>query len=414
MRKQKGRIELMKILQINVVCGNGSTGKIATDIYDILVKNGHECKIAYGRGEANNIPQQDAIRIGTDIDVKIHAGMTRLTDRTGFYSSKATRKLISEIEVYGPDVIHLHNIHGYFINIEILFEFLERYKKPVIWTLHDCWSFTGHCSYFDYVQCYKWKTQCNKCPQKTSYPKSSLLDNSKQNYIDKKRLFTSVEDMTIVTPSNWLAGLVKESYLGKYPVKVIPNGIDLEKFKPNKGKVRDLYHIGNKKMILGVANIWDKRKGFDDFIALSEILEPEYVIILVGLSEKQIANIPNNIIGVKRTTSVEELAQLYTQADIFLNPSVEETMGLVTVEALACGTPVIVYNATAIPEVVNSDSGIIIEKNNVRAIKNAIDEIVRSEKYDSEICILSARKYEKNKMFNKYLELYKHIGKGNI
>lgn len=399
-------VKIMKVLQINSVCGIGSTGKIATDIYDILIEQGHECRIAYGRYEARNIPTEHTIKIGTDLDVKIHALMSRITDRTGFYSRKSTKKFIQEIEAYQPDVIHLHNIHGYFINIEILFGFLERYKKPVIWTLHDCWSFTGHCSYFDYIKCYKWKTQCHNCPQKSAYPKSSLFDNSKKNYMDKRRLFTAVDNMTIVTPSKWLAGLVNESYLGKYPVKVIHNGIDLEIFKPRESDFRNRYHIEDKTIVLGVANIWDERKGFKDFIKLSSMLDNQYVIVLVGLSEQQYADLPENIIGIKRTQNAKELAEIYSTADVFVNPTYEDNFPTVNLEALACGTPVITYDTGGSKECLEKYSGKMIEQGNLEELKKEIRNYKHKNVNSAMDYLKKNESLNKAECFREYIKIY--------
>lgn len=345
----------MRILQINSVCGTGSTGRIATDMYDILKENGHECCIAYGRGDAP--AGYNTIKIGNKYDIYYHALMNRITDKHGFYSGAATKKFIKQVEEYNPDVIHIHNIHGYYINIEILFNYLKQSNKPVIWTLHDCWSFTGHCAHFTYVGCDKWKLGCYDCPQLDTYPSSKVFDNSKENYQNKRRLFTGVSNLTIVTPSQWLAGLVKESYLGEYPIRVINNGIDLDVFKPTESDFRKQYGLENKHVILGVANIWDKRKGLDDFIELSKQLDDEkQAIVLVGLSDKQLKTLPKNIIGIKRTNSTKELAEIYTAADVFFNPSKEETFGLVTVEAMACGTPAVVLDASAAPELIRACS----------------------------------------------------------
>ena len=332
----------MKILQINSVCGVGSTGRIATDLYKVSEEQGHQCKIAYGRGTA---PQGiDSIKIGSNLDNYMHVLKTRIFDKHGFGSVNATKKFIEEVKEYDPDVIHLHNIHGYYINIEILFNYLKEANKPVIWTLHDCWAFTGHCAYFDYVGCSKWKNGCNKCPQKEGYPTSKVFDNSKLNYEKKRELFTSVKNMTIVTPSKWLANLVKESFLGKYPVEVINNGIDLDIFKPTKSYFREQYGLEDKFIVLGVASVWEERKGLKYFVELSKELSDDYKIVVVGVTEKQKKELPNNILAITRTNNVKELAEIYTVADVFVNPTLEDNFPTTNLEALACGTPVISFN----------------------------------------------------------------------
>ncbi len=397
----------MKVLQINSVCGVGSTGRIATDLYKVLEEQGHECVIAYGRGTA---PEGiKSIKIGTDLDNYIHVAKTRIFDKHGFGSTKATVDFLKKVEEYNPDVIHLHNIHGYYINIELLFDYLRKSNKPVVWTLHDCWAFTGHCAYFDYAGCDRWKDGCSECVQKKEYPSSVLLDNSKLNYEEKKRIFTSVKNMTIITPSEWLAGVVKDSFLGKYPINVINNGIDLSVFRKTESNVRKKYLLEDKKVILGIATVWDKRKGLDDFIKLSKLIDKDYRIVLIGLDDKQISKLTSNMIGIKRTDDISELRDLYSTADVFINTSVEETFGLVTVEAMACGTPVIVYNCTASPELVDEGCGYIVDKGNVEEIEIKIKQIQeKTKEYYSENCINRVNKfYNKVDIFRKTIDFYK-------
>lgn len=396
----------MKILQINSVCGVGSTGRIATDLYKVLEEQGHECKIAYGRG---NAPKDiDSIKIGSKLDNYYHVFKTRVFDKHGFGSINATKKFIEEVKQYNPDVIHLHNIHGYYINIEILFNYLKEANKPVIWTLHDCWAFTGHCPHFDYIGCDKWEKGCNNCEQKQGYPASKIFDNSKLNYEKKKELFTSIKNMTIVTPSSWLSEIVKKSILSKYEVKVIPNGIDLSVFTPTESNFRKKYDIEDKHLVLGVANIWSEKKGLYEFIKLAELLNNDYMIVMVGLSNKQILDIShNNIIGISRTNNIQELVEIYTAADIFVNPSVEETMGLVTLESIACGTPAIVYDATAVPEVIDKTCGVKVKKNHTQDIVNEIEQIINQKRIMKEDCIKKAQNYEKHEIYIKYINLYK-------
>lgn len=396
----------MKILQINCVAGIRSTGRICSDIADILRENGHECKIAYGRLNTPEKYREISFKTESTLGVLFHIFGSLILDNAGFASKRATKKLIKQIEEYNPDLIHLHNIHGYYLNIEMLFAYLKRANKPIVWTLHDCWSFTGHCAYFDSVSCEKWKTQCENCPAKREYPPSFVLDRSAWNYAKKKQLFTPIENMTLVTPSKWLADLVKESFLKDKPVEVIPNGIDLTQFKPTEGDFRERYGLEGKKIVLGVASIWEKRKGLADFYRLAELLDGEYQIVLVGLSKQQIKKLPANVIGITRTNSVRELAEIYTAADVFVNPSVQETQGLTTVEALACGTPVVVYDKTAVPEAVQgSDAGIIVKAGDVGAIVNAI----KMMNIGQEACLNRAKSYEKHESFSQYLRLYESM-----
>lgn len=396
----------MKVLQINSVCGIRSTGRICTDIADVLEDNGHICKIAYGRENVPEKYKKYAVRIGNSLSVRLDALLTRLFDNAGFNSVFSTRKFIKWVKEYDPDVIHLHNLHGYYINVKILFKYLKKSGKPVLWSSHDCWAFTGHCSHFVTAGCDKWKTGCFKCPKRKAYPSSLFIDNSKKNYKKKKALFTALSNLTIVTPSNWLADLVKKSFLGKYPIKLIPNGIDLDVFKPTESDFREKYALKDKKIVLGVASAWGKGKGLYDFVKLSDILDDNYKVVLVGLKEEQIKEMPEKILCIPRTNNTKELAEIYSAADVFVNPSRAETMGLTTVEAMACGTPVVTSNLTAVPEVVSDDSGIVIDDLSVESIASAI-RCVLNNTYDN-VC-QNAEKYEKTTQYMKYFEIYQEI-----
>lgn len=372
----------MRVLLINSVCGIRSTGRICTDLAKQFEKDGHEVKIAYGR--IDEVPEQFqkyAVRIGSDLDMKMHALRTRILDEHGFGSKRATKRFLEWAEEYNPDLVWLHNIHGYYINIEMLFEWIkQRPNMQVKWTLHDCWAFTGHCSHFSVVQCEQWKTQCNYCVQKDRYPASKIKDNCYTNFKRKKDAFTGVKKMTLITPSNWLANLVKQSFLKEYPIEVQYNTIDLSVFKPTESEFRKKYYLEDKKIILGVASTWDDRKGLDDFIELRKLLDDRYVIVLVGLSEKQIETLPEMIIGIERTNNTVELAEIYTAADVFVNPSKEETFGLTTVEAIACGTPVIVYKDTACEEIVHQWGGCVSLPNANSIYENIIKIIDKNSK----------------------------------
>lgn len=393
----------MKILQINTEATMASPGRIACDLYKVVKKNGYDAMIAYGRGDKPN--GINSIKIGSKLDNYIHAFKTRIFDKHAFYSVKATKKFIEQVKEYDPDVIHLHNLHGYYINIELLFNYLKEANKPVVWTLHDCWAFTGHCAYFDYVGCDKWKNRCNDCPQKNKYPSSHIIDNSKFNYEKKRELFTSVKNMTIVTPSKWLANLVKESFLAKYPVEVINNGIDLDVFKPIESNFRAKYNLQDKFIVLGVANVWEDRKGIKYFIELSEQLSEDYKIVVVGVNDKQKKQLPQNILAITRTNDVKELAEIYTESDVFVNPTLEEVLGMTNLEALACGTPVITFDTGGSPECVDNKCGKVVEKQDINGLINSIYEI-KNEEVINKYCILKSKEFDKNKNFLGYLEIY--------
>ncbi len=352
----------MKVLIINAVCGTGSTGKICTDIAEKYRSQGNEVRVAYGRDP--NVPEkyrEIAVRIGSRIDVYTHVIYSRISDRTGFASKLATKKFLKWAEVYNPNILWLHNLHGYYINIELLFSWIKtRPNMEVKWTLHDCWAFTGHCVYFTAAGCNKWKTGCNHCPQKREYPQSYFCDASKYNYNDKKRIFSGVKMMTLITPSYWLKELVSKSYLNIYPIEVRYNKVDKHIFQYAPSDFRERYKIKDRYVILGVANGWNYRKGLNDFIKLAELLNNDAVIVLVGLSKKQIKQMPSNIIGIERTDNQKELAGIYSSADIFANPTREETFGMTTVEAVSCGTQAVVYKGTASEEIAKTYGGIVI------------------------------------------------------
>lgn len=394
----------MKIAMVNVVCGVKSTGRICTDLADELINNGDVVRIIYGRDIVPEQYKDIAIRVGNNLDVYFHTLKSRLFDSCGFESRKFTKRLIDWLKNYDPDIIHLHNLHGYYINLEILFEYLKTCNKKIIWTLHDCWAFTGHCSHFSEVNCRQWKTGCVDCRQMHGYPKCILGGNVKENYLKKKKIFSNIPNMILVTPSFWLAKQVSQSFLKNYPVKVIPNGIDLNVFKPEKSDFREKNNLESKKIVLGVATAWSDKKGLTVFYELAEVLGGDYKVVLVGLTKNQLKNLPENILGIGRTDSITELAEIYSAADVFVNAGKEETMGLTTVEAMACGTPVAVSNLTAVPEVVTEDGGIVFKQYTASSIKRSIEEVIGNQYFDTR---KNALLYEKKKQYKEYLKLYK-------
>lgn len=367
------------------------------NIHKHLQKVGIESYVVWGRGRKalNN----NEIYMNDKAGVYYHALYTRITDKTGFASKRATKKLIKKLEFIKPDIVHLHNIHGYYINIELLFEYFKKNDIKVVWTLHDCWSFTGHCAYFDSVGCNKWKTQCEKCPLIKEYPKS-IIDNSKWNYLKKMQLFNCI-NLHIVTPSKWLANLVKESYLKDYPVFVINNGINTNIFKYTNSNFKEKYNLIGKKIILGVASTWDKRKGLDDFIKLSKVISDDYKIVLVGLTKKQMSDLPKNILGLERTKNVDELVEIYSASDILFNPTREDNYPTVNLEALSCGIPVVTYDTGGSPEVITNNNGLVTTFDYF--VKKYSDII--NKKYD----FLNECDFSLEKMTKQYEELYKNI-----
>ncbi len=369
---------MKKLVQINVVC-NGSTGKIMCDIAKMANDNGYETFCFFGRGEPNrNI---NCIKIENKLSIYFHVLLARL-GFNGHGSYFATKKLIKKIKEIDPDVIHLHNIHGYYLNLKVLFKYLKNeYKGKIVWTLHDCWAFTGHCSYFTSIKCNKWQKKCFNCPRLNVYPKE-YFDTTKKEFELKKKLFTNLNNLTLVTPSNWLKDLVKISFLKKYKVEVINNGIDLNIFKPTYDEtIYDKYNIPrNKKIILGVANVWTKEKGLYDFIKLSEKLDDSFVIVLVGVDDKIQKILPNNILAIKRTDHQIDLAKIYTIADVFVNPTYEDNYPTTNLESIACGTFTVCYNTGGCKEQISAKG--IVEVGNLQALLDKIQSFP-NEKFDN-------------------------------
>jgi len=361
----------MRALFINSVCGIGSTGRICTDLAQELTAQGYEVKIAYGR--LDQVPQQFAAmaeRIGSDTDLKIHGLRTRLLDDHGLASRKATKAFLGWADKYDPDLLWLHNIHGYYINYELLFDWIKsRPGMQVKWTLHDCWAFTGHCCYFTMAQCDKWKTGCSHCPQKSTYPASCLTDRSGKNYAQKKAAFTGVKNMTLITPSKWLADLTRESFLSEYDVEVRYNTIDTAVFRPTESSFKKDHGVENKKIILGVSNAWQEpRKGLKDFYRLAERLDERFAAVLVGMTEELIKDAPKGIITVKKTSSPAELAGIYSVAECLFNPTYEDNYPTVNLEAEACGTRVITYASGGAPETLHRTDSVAVKPGDIDAV----------------------------------------------
>lgn len=369
----------MKVLFINEVCGHTSTGKICAEQAMKLHEEGNEVKIAYGRDDF--VPEnyrEFAIRIGSNIDVKIHGIATRLFDAQGLGSTRATKEFLKWAENFGPDLLWLHNIHGYYINYLLLFRWIKsRPQMKVKWTLHDCWSFTGHCTFFTYAKCEKWRTHCENCPQKKTYPASLFLDRSRQNYDRKREAFTGVKDVTVITPSKWLAELVKESFLSGYPVEIVYNTVDTSVFKPTPSNFRARNGLEGKKIILAVSNAWQEpRKGLKDIIQLWSMLDPEYYgIVIVGLTDEFIKTLPDGIIGIAKTNSAKELAEIYTAADVLFNPTYEDNYPTVNLEAEACGTRVITYQSGGAPETIRGIYSLAVKPGDLETVRKLLVEV---------------------------------------
>lgn len=406
----------MKLLLLNATANTGSTGRIADEIGLLAQHEGYEVRFAYGRKAVNS--KLSLIKIGNKWDMRLHGLKSRMCDAHGFGSEHATKALIKELEKWRPDIVNIHNLHGYYINIELLFEYLRRVQIPVVWTFHDCWPFTGHCAHFERVGCDRWKTECYACPNRKGYPTSFLVDRSTQNFRIKKEIFNGINNLTIVTPSQWLANHVANSFLSQYPVKLIHNGVELNIFKPidNSESIRNKYGLSDKSIVLGVANTWKKRKALQDFIALSKMLEKDIQIVLVGMTAEQSKGLPPNIKAIARTENQHELAALYSAAAVFVNPTYVDNFPTTNIEALACGTPLITYRTGGSSEAVDEETGIVVEKGDLVGLENAIKTVQKNGKfYYSEKCRKrSERLYNNEERFKDYIVLFNDTIKTNI
>lgn len=394
----------MKIVQINATCGAGSTGKICVAISNKLSLRETENYILYSSGNSD-------CPLGIKYAVKRSLKLQTLASRTfgnfGFEARGITKRLVKELEKIKPDIIHIHNIHSHNCNLEVLFDYIRKNEIKVFWTFHDCWAFTSYCTYFDMANCNKWLAGCYNCPQRKQF--SWFFDRSPYLYNKKKAAIKDV-DLTVITPSNWLADLVKESFFKGFPIKVINNGIDLNIFKPTDSDFRKRYSCENKKIVLGVAFGWGKRKGLDVFIELAERLDSKkYQIVLVGTNNNVDDILPENIISIHKTASQSKLAEIYTVADVFVNPTREENYPTVNMEALACGTPVVTFNTGGSPEMLDETCGSIVPKNDIGAMLNEIIRICETESYSKEDCLKKAKGFDKDEKFKEYIELYEEL-----
>lgn len=398
----------MRIVQINGGA-KGSTGKIMMGIAEVARAQGHEVMCASPITTTNRDAGEDCgyYRIGTFNSRRVNVALARITGFNGCFAWFETYKLLKKIDEFKPDIIHLHNLHDSYINLPMLFSYIKKHNVPTVWTLHDCWAFTGQCPHFTIVKCDKWKAGCHNCPQYKEYP-ASLYDNTKKMWQLKKKWFTGVKNMTIVTPSRWLARLAQESYLKEYSIQVINNGIDLNVFKPTQSNFREQYGIpGDKYIVLGVSFAWGYRKGLDCFVEMAEKLGERYQIVLVGTDDEIDKNLPQSIISIHRTQNQKELAEIYSAADAFAMPTREENYPTVNMEAIACGTPVVTFDTGGSPEMLDDKTGIVVEANDIEATKKAIKDICEKKRCNDEKYIAAySKKFNMQKKFTDYIELY--------
>lgn len=399
----------MKVLQINTFYNSGSTGKIAKGIQDACNKNHIQCITGYSYAESGKGQHEQTLSISSWLDCRIHGRLARYTMLKGCFSYFKTKRFLRKVKQYAPDLIQIHNLHGSYINIPLIFKYIKKNNIPVVWTFHDCWPFTGGCAYFDLSGCNKWKSGCKQCPLRKKIS-ASPVDMAGVACKMKKKWFSNVENLTVVTPSEWLAKLVKESFLGNYPVRVLRNGVNMQIFCPASGNIRAKYGIAaDKYVVLGVAFDWGERKGLDVFLKLASQLGNQYQIVLVGTNDDIDSQLPDNIISIHRTEDQHELAQLYTTADVFANPTREDNYPTVNMESLACGTPVITFNTGGSPESIDFSCGSVVEYNNVDALEREIRRVCIDKPYSQEDCLEKAKDFNETDRFNDYVILYRNV-----
>ena len=406
---------MKKLLQINpVIRTNTSTGRIMQEIGELAIANGWDSYIAYSGGRDGIKPcRSKLIPVGGKLSVALHGIWTRLTDRHGLASVIATKRFVRKIKELQPDIIHIHNIHGYFLNYKVLFEYLSAANIPVVWTVHDCWLYTGHCYHYAGAGCDKWKTGCGGCTQRKAFPASYFADRSRKNFLDKRAAFTSVKDLTIVAVSDWMKAEMSHSFLKGCRFEVIHNGIDLDVFdvQPDDKALREKYGLGDRKIILGLASIWSKEKGWDDFLEMSGMLDENEVIVMVGVSEDQMKRLPSNIVGIRRTENLTQLAELYSAAAAFVNPTWQDNYPTVNLEAIACGTPVVTYRTGGSVEAVTEKTGFVVEQGDVKGLLEAVRRIAERGKvqYTADCRAYALANFRKEERYADYLKLYENI-----
>ena len=398
------------LIQIDSCLGKGSTGRITESIGLIMKRLGWDCYVVHGVRYAGET-KLESMKTVSRVQEYLHALGSILFDRHGLFSSSQTRRIMEKVRDMKPDIIQLHCVHGYYINYEILFEFLHEMDVPVVWTFHDCWAFTGHCAHFDFAGCDKWKTGCYACELLKEYPRSVFIDNSKDNWLRKRKSFTSVDKLHIVAVSKWLSDIVGHSFMQKYPIEVIHNGIDLSVFKRVDNNIREQYGISSDEtLVLGVATAWGKDKGLNDFVRLSQ--EPGIKVVLVGIPEEMRKSLPENIIAVNRTESQQKLAEFYSAADMLVNPTYNDSFPTVNLEALACGTPVVTYRTGGSPEAIDAETGAVVEKGDYAGLLSHIRKFAQTSYKSSysKVCRERAEKcFDMNKQFDEYRKLYERL-----
>ena len=402
----------MRVYQLNTFSGVKSTGRIAFEIAKLAESQGMECRVGYGVPGVPREAETLSIRIGRPWERKLHGALRKLMDGEGYGSYFATRRFLKEMRAFHPDVVHLHNLHGCYLHLPTLFGALKRMGVPVLWTLHDCWPFTGHCAYYDLCGCDRFETECHHCPQKHAYPECIGLSRAGANHRAKKRWLTALPNLTFVAPCEWMKRQVERSFMKGAPVRVIPNGVDLTTFHPMEAEAVELrrkYGLENAQVLLAVASEWDARKGLKDLLLCREHWDQSCRLVIIGLSGEQIAALPKGVLGLTHTESPQELAAWYTAADCLVNPTMEDNLPMVNLEAIACGTPVAVYHTGGCGDEVDETCGRVVSRGDALALARAAATLCGEKPRLREGCLRRAEGFEAGKMFQAYVDLYREV-----
>ncbi|MBQ3723158.1 MAG: glycosyltransferase [Bacteroidales bacterium] len=398
----------MNVVEINTY-NFGSTGTIMLEVSERLREAGHRVLVCYPAIRRNRMKEvTDSYWMRTRVERKLGMILSRWLGCEDLFFRLSTWRLVRKMDRFGVDLVHLHNLHGWYVNIPVLFRYLRKKKIPVVWTLHDCWALTGHCAHFERIGCEKWKADCKGCPQYRDYP-HSRIDNARRLLRVKRRFIEGTPGLTLVAPSEWLASLARKSYLKESPVSVIYNGIDTEVFRPTESDFRARWHLEGKTILLGVAMLWGMKKGLDVFVRLAHELDDRYGFVLVGTDDDVDKSLPARVVSIHRTMDQRELAAIYTAADLFVNPTREEVFGLVNVEALACGTPVLTYDTGGSPESLDAGCGNVVARDDYDALKAEIERIATTRPYSPEVCRARALRFSGRQMQDAYLRLFEEI-----
>lgn len=398
-----------KLVQFNPVANWGSTGRLAEDIGEVVIDAGWDSYIAFGR--QFNPSKSHLLQVGGKWSVISHTLKTRLFDRQGFGSYCATKELLKQLDEIKPDVFQFHNLHGNYLNLPLILKYATEKDIPIVWSLHDCWSMTGHCPHFYKIGCEKWKTECHHCPLKMEYPNSWLFDSSRRNHREKKALIEAIPRLTIISGSEWLAGVAAQSYFKNREIHFIPDGIDMDIYQPrsNGAELRKRLGLEGKFVILATGTGWGEDKGLSDYGKLRKLLSDEYAIVLVGMSQEWLEKVPEGVIGLPRTKTPQELSEYYSMADCVMSLSKMESFGLTPVEGFACGTPAIVYDTSALPELITPETGFVAKYLDVEDVKDKVEKMRSIGKafYTSKCREIAVQKYDRKKCYDEYIKIYK-------